>query len=256
MTKAKNVLSRELERELIRQYQEEGNQKALDALVQYHTPYIQKLAAKEFNKFGKIVEYEDLVQEGKIGLMVAIQKFDLNRTSINPTNDKVITNQALLTYAHTRIIAEMQNLYHHSHSIHIPAHTLRDIQFNLGNHSDERKRLAKAAMKTESLYYTENQDSDGKGQNNDVRPLNLRMDPTHEDGIKFIFSPTVMDAINTKLSDVEWQIFVMRYGIYDGVTEKPEYIANKLGMKKHAVEKILKRVRRILNTSIDLELTV
>jgi RNA polymerase sigma factor (sigma-70 family) len=250
VVKNKSILTRDIERELIQKYQDYNDQEALNKLVQYHTPYIQKLAAKEYNKFGQIVEYEDLIQEGKIGLIKAIKKFDLKRNSFNPTNKLVVTNQALLTYAHNWIIAEMQNLYHHSHSLHIPAHTLRAIQFNIGEQSDEKKRLAKAAMKTESIDYNDSKDSNNNNYNQEINFLNIKTDPTFEEGIMYIFSPEVDEAVN-KLSPIEWEIFSIRYGIFNGAPEKTDYIAYKLGIKKHTVEKILKRVKRLLNNSIN-----
>ena len=161
----KKYLDRDKERELIRLYQKTNDNIYLEQLIIAHTAYIQKIASKQYKKFGKIVEYQDLVQEGRIGLIKAIKKFKLDRHSINPNTNKIVKSQALLTYAHSYILSEMQNLSHKSNATHIPAHTIRAIQFdvkNQGGNTEERKELAKRAMKAESLnWHFNNENNNG-----------------------------------------------------------------------------------------------
>jgi len=109
-------------------------------------------------------------------------------------------------------------------------------------------------MKTESIDYSDNKDASGNTRTKDMNPIDMKMDPTFDEGIMYIFSPEVEDAIN-KLTEIEWEIFAMRYGIYNGIIEKSDYIAEKLKIKKHTVDKILKRVRRLLMNNIEIKST-
>lgn len=255
----KKYLDRERERALIAKYQETNDPACLDELLAAHTAYIQKIASKAFIKFGKIVEYDDLVQEGRIGLIKAIKKFDLGHKPINPNDNEVVTNQALLTYAHFEILAEMQSLYHRSHATHIPAHTLRALQFkvtNPGCNTEERKALAKMAMRAESLdAFTTDANNEKSGDRYGFQIVNgngYNYDPTFEDGVKQLYSPEVQKAL-AKLTDEERHVIALRYGLEDGVKARSTYIAQEMGKTVEEVEKMLKRAKRILTKNIDRE---
>jgi RNA polymerase sigma factor (sigma-70 family) len=218
---------------------------------------VQKVASKQYIKFGKIVEYEDLVQEGRIGLIKAIKKFNMKHTSINPTNNSLVTNQSLLAYAHSWILAEMQNLYHRSHHAHIPAHTLRAIAFkvtNPGCNTEEVKNRAKLAMRVESLdFFRDNFERNDHGGNNYGHKLSGdSMDPTFEESNQNIFAPAVQQAIK-KLNPIEKQIIFMKYGVEDGPMAKTNFIASELNLDDKDVEKILKRAKRILSKNATLQ---
>jgi len=254
----KKYLDRNTERELIRQYQLTGEAKYIEQLLIAHTAYIQKVASEQYQKFGKVVEYEDLVQEGRVGLIKAVKKFKLDRTSINPNTNAVVANQALLTYAHSYILSEMQSLSHRSNATHIPAHTLRAIQFDIKNpgcNTEERKELAKRAMKADSLDWHFNGDNTG-GDNERRSPKmiaeNGDLDPTFEQSITHVFSPDNQRAIGM-LTNKEWKIVQMRLGLVngeEGMTAKPSFIAEELGMPLEEVEKTFKRAKRILSKNL------
>jgi RNA polymerase sigma factor (sigma-70 family) len=250
--KMKKYLDAIEERDLIARYQTNGDQEALDILMATHTPYVQKEAAKQFIKFNKTIEYDDLVQQGKIGLIKAINKFKLNRVSINPETNKKVTNQRLLTYAHGWIVAEIQNLFHRSPATHIPAHTLRAIFYKVkkpGCNTEERKALARKAMRAESLDNLSSPFEGSNQQRYDIRSNGESSDPTFDAGICNIFSPAVMQAIS-KLSEQEFKIFSMRYGLEHGIMAKATYIADELNIPLEDVEKTLKRAKRILSKNL------
>ena len=252
-------LDRTRERNLIKDYQENGNSDALHELMEAHAAYVQKVATVQFKKFGKIVEYEDLLQQGKVGLLKGIRKFDLSMQRINPDTNRISANQALLTYAHQWIIAEMQNLFHRSHATHIPAHTLRAIYYNVkdpGCNTEERKALAKRSMRAEPID-GQNQEYGADRRKYSVHdiPSNIERDPTFEEGIRNIFSPEVQKALDM-LTSLEKEIFNLHYGLEEGVRLKTTAIANKLHMSTEQVEKKLNRAIRILTKNINRELVM
>jgi len=68
--------SRETVRALLREYHEEGSQRARERLIQQYMPLVKSLARRH-SKRGE--QYEDLVQVGSIGLIKAVDRFDAER---------------------------------------------------------------------------------------------------------------------------------------------------------------------------------
>ena len=260
ISKKKKYLDRETERELIRLYQQTGENQYIEQLLLAHSAYIQKMAAKQYQKFGRIVEYEDLIQEGRVGLMKAVKKFKLDRPSVNPNTNLIVKNQALLTYASSYILSEMQSLSHRSNATHIPAHTLRAISFdikNTGCNTEERKKLAKRAMKADSLDYHVLTNNGYNWSDYEYRNLqritdNGEADPTFEKSIINVFSPENQRAID-KLTKTEWKIVQMRLGLIngeEGIIAKSSFIAEELNIPLEEVEKTFKRAKRILSKNL------
>jgi len=229
---------------------------ALEKLLESHTPYVLKIANQEHQNGGKMVEYEDLVQEGKLGLIKAINKFNLELQSMNPNNNSIVTNQALLTYAHSYIRSEMQTLFHRSSATHIPAHTIRAIQFdvkNKGCNTEERKALAKKAMRAESLTDVTSQNSKGEKERKIRMPTELiGTDPTFNASVKHIYSPEVSKVINL-LTPEEWKIICLKYGLIEneeGLISKTPQIAKMMNITPEKVDKMFKRAKRIFTQNL------
>ena len=68
--------SRAVTRALLRDYHERSNLRARERLIQQYMPLVKKLA-RQYSKRGE--PYEDLVQVGSIGLIKAVDRFDLER---------------------------------------------------------------------------------------------------------------------------------------------------------------------------------
>ena len=65
--------------ELLRLYEENGDEQARQELVRRHQPLVRYLAEHMALKLHHSVDIDDLVQEGLFGLMDAIEKFDPER---------------------------------------------------------------------------------------------------------------------------------------------------------------------------------
>ena len=81
--------------ELVLLYQQ-GDKKALESLIEVNSGIVKKLANK-FYGINKMVEFDDLVQAGTIGLMAAANKYD------NDLKDKA----GFITYAFQYIKREI-----------------------------------------------------------------------------------------------------------------------------------------------------
>lgn len=111
------VLSHEEERNLVKRAQDDPKDHAWDILIKHNIRLVISIAKRYLNKG---LSFEDLVQEGTLGLMEGITKFDLDRTY----NGKHLK---LSTYATnwikqriTRAIANTSRL------IRIPVHILNE----------------------------------------------------------------------------------------------------------------------------------
>jgi RNA polymerase sigma-B factor len=69
--------SREAVRALLREYHQLGNRHARDRVIQQYMPLVKSLARRHSNR-GEL--YEDLVQVGAIGLIKAVDRFDVERS--------------------------------------------------------------------------------------------------------------------------------------------------------------------------------
>lgn len=64
-------------RDLLKAYKQKGNMEARNQLIVKNINLVRKIASKKKNM--SILDYEDLVQEGIIGMIKGIEKFDINK---------------------------------------------------------------------------------------------------------------------------------------------------------------------------------
>ncbi|MGL6057249.1 MAG: sigma-70 family RNA polymerase sigma factor [Culicoidibacterales bacterium] len=63
--------------ELLCYYYQQGNQAALETLIQQNKPFLWKRANQLAKMYNHKIDIEDLVQQGSIGIMIAANKFDV-----------------------------------------------------------------------------------------------------------------------------------------------------------------------------------
>ena len=93
-------------RELLRAYHRDGDLQARNRLIEEYLPLVRALARRYA---GKTEQLDDLVQVGSIGLIKAIDRFDLDR------------GVELTTYAIPTILGELKRHFRDSGwSVHVP----------------------------------------------------------------------------------------------------------------------------------------
>lgn len=122
----KRQLTKELELYHIRQYQDHDNQDSLNILVESCMSFVQVIA-KEFKNYSNI-QFIDLVQEGSIGLLIAIKKYDIK------------SDIRLLTYASYWIRAYMYEYIVKNAKIYkiVSNSQQRKLFFNIRRYRDGR----------------------------------------------------------------------------------------------------------------------
>jgi len=94
-----------------------GDESARNTLIENHRRFVVHLA-KQFQRPGLFIEADDLIQQGCLGLLDAIAKFDLKR---NGPDGKI----RFLTYAGIRITHAMyREIDKHARTIAVPIHVL------------------------------------------------------------------------------------------------------------------------------------
>ena len=105
----KERLSQVEEQHLI-ELSQKGDERALNRLIRLNTGLVHKIVNK-FPMKNANCSYEDLYQEGILGLMHAINKFDLSR------------NLRLSTYSYYWISARVRAYYHQNYrTVRLPVH--------------------------------------------------------------------------------------------------------------------------------------
>jgi RNA polymerase sigma-B factor len=93
MRTVREARAREIDRELLKRYHEEGDASAREELIERHLPLVRSLARRYA---GRGEALEDIEQVGAIGLIKAIDRFELSR------------DVSLATYATPNVVGEIK----------------------------------------------------------------------------------------------------------------------------------------------------
>lgn len=233
---------------------QEGDKEARDLMINHNLKLVVNVA-KRFNNRG--VEMEDLIQEGSEGLIVAIERFDLN------------SDYKFSTYAYYWI---MQRIYkvvqNKSRTIRVPVYIHEMINrisiakeklFTEGisptveaiaKEIDEEPRKVKVAMRhmkrNLSLEYEkENSEFSNTIEQNTYDQPEEKFEQDEEVGER---KRAIFDALDT-LSDRAQQVLILRYGLdgegsKDGRTLKE--VSELVGISKERVRQIEKKALETL----------
>jgi RNA polymerase primary sigma factor len=226
-----------LEQQVIR-----GND-ARRKLIQANLRLVVSVAKKYI---GSPMPFMDLVQEGNIGLMRAVEKFDYARGNRFSTYATWWIRQAV-----TRSIAEQSRL------IRLPVHlseslvhlrraiykleqqlerepTAEEIAHTMGMSLRKVKRLLQASSQPVSLEQPLNNDNEG-------RVSEMLADDNAETPIEIAAQNMLQEELGTALGDLperERKILQMRYGLLDGQRRTLEEVGVAFGITRERTRQI------------------
>jgi len=226
-------------RALLRAYRERGDDEARRELIEQHMPLVRALARRYA---GRGEPLEDLVQVGSIGLIKAIDRFDVNR------------GVELTTYAIPTIVGELRRHFRDkSWALHVPrrlkelnlklSRLMEDLTAQVGR-SPTVAELAEAAGVEEeevidalesSHAYTSRSLSALSDEESDLDPLQWlgAEEPAYDTAEDRHLLATGLAA----LDDRERRIVHLRF--YEGLTQSQ--IAREVGISQMHVSRLLRR---------------
>ena len=244
------LLSKEEEAELLVKYKYEGNKEARDKLMLCNLRLVIGIAK---SYIGKNLDFMDLIQEGNIGLMKAIEKFDPeqgNRLSTYATIS--IRNAIKRATISTGTTVRIPECFSHK----LEEYKKFKEEFNKKNgrepSNEEIKKILKISDKMItkfenlsnsiiSLDLLYGEDSDIKLE--DILPNEKIMSPEDE-----YLKKTLKDQLKKAfelLNEREKQILSIRYGLDDDIPKSLERTAQIMSIIENSEEVTKERIRQI-----------
>jgi RNA polymerase sigma-B factor len=240
-------------RELLRRYHEEGDLEARERLIEQYLPLVRSLA-RRYSYRGEM--HEDLVQVGSIGLIKAIDRFDIER------------GVELTTYATPNIIGEIKRHFRDKGwSVRVPrglqelnvrlSHLLEELTVEL-ERSPTISELAKAAgveeedvleaLESGQAYATLSLSGPSGGDEGaDLDPLESLGDVEH--AYEVSEDRAVLAPGMKALDERERRILHLRF--FEGLTQSQ--IAQQVGISQMHVSRLIRRSLEKLRREIATE---
>lgn len=253
-----DILDAETEKILLEKAQS-GNKAAREELIKANLRLV-VFIAKKYNSQNASLSFLDLIQEGNIGLMTAIDKYDLS------------SSYRFSTYAYYWIKSAITRaLSQQSENIRVPSHIVEKI--------NRYKKIVTGMMQKYNSFSDEDAAAEMgitleelkkiKSYMNDIVSLDSPMSEDNEDsfgdfvedeepGIQEKYEKKEMcqkiDKVLSTLPDKESDILKMRFGIGYIKPLTLDEIARKIGLSKERVRQVekcaLKKMRNPVRASI------
>ncbi|MBR3362818.1 MAG: sigma-70 family RNA polymerase sigma factor [Bacilli bacterium] len=245
---------------------EELLEKAIENSTQYRDFFINnnsRLVVLIVNQFAKTNKnYEDMYQNGMIGLMRALEKFDLEKETKFSTYAMLWVKQEIIRQLHNnkRVI---RIPVHFSERIYKYERLVENYRKELGRTPTDEELMAEMDLNEEQLKdlirinycchtssLDEPVDTDSRFT---VGELVFDDDDFTQKTIDSIYFSQIYDIIEKMdFSFLEKQILSMHYGLNDGEVYSYAEIAKELNMRKEKVKEIEKVVFRRLKYNIEM----
>ncbi|MFI3307613.1 MAG: RNA polymerase sigma factor RpoD/SigA [Mycoplasmatota bacterium] len=252
------LLSHEETIELFKQYEESNktNLEIRNTIVEHNIRLVSKIT-KRF--ISKSLDYTDLVQEGILGLLSAIEKFDYKKDVHFSTFAYWYINQAITRaiYNKDKIIRLPVNRFDYNRKI---KKAITDYEIKNGKEPtvEELAKITGYTIETISIYYQTlsgitslNKKIESGDELEDFIPDESCLYDDVEQRELLLSVHKFLD--NSGLSNVEREILFYRYG-FNGTAKTYSEIGEKFGLTRARIEQITKKAIEKLRASLHNEI--
>ena len=250
------VLSKEEERDLLIKYKKYGDKKAREKLIEHNLRYVKSIAKKYMRNGIDLIE---LIQEGNIGLMAAIDSFDLSKEFRKSTYVKLY----IVSYIQRFIINNGKNiripvyLYQRERKV---KNAIKHFQFEFGK-DPTVEELAKfmdytvkqiinilTIPKTLSMHDIISNGGEESEHEDFIEDEKINDDTF----IGNIYSSQFLDTINNSdLSDREKKVIFYRFGFFGNEPFKLKEIGKIVGVSRQRVKEIENKAKKKLKPVLE-----
>lgn len=252
------LLTKEEEHELFKRLAE-GDESARTRIAEANLKLVVSIAEHYISQYTKdhaTLSIEDLIQEGNLGLLTAIDQFDLSKGTRFSTYAWWWINQKIIRYFHDA-----------KRTIRVPVHTSEMINkikkyeeeeikagrnlptldesiehFNLSEAVG--KNIRKASVSTVSLYAP-------VGENKDCFLVDcLTSDEDVEDVIDDMDNQRVFEIMKSKLTDREYDVLVNRLGLDGGEIVSLEELGKKYNLTRERIRQVQNAATRKIKEAV------
>lgn len=255
------------ERELSRRIMENGDSEAFERFVLGNLRLVIACAKKVKDRMGQqgIMSFMDMVQEGMLGLMIAVKRFDYRRNTRFSTYGIPWIYQrikmAMLQQRHGMTVPGYAGISVHALSGHIQAYKSGRLEAIPKDVDIERiKALARISSVTVPIDYSDENGNDDYSLSpeklgNSEDPLSGVVDGDQAacEIEETLFGEKMMKHLRERLSEKEYDVLCRRFGV--GLYECPQMlsdIASCYGKSSEHVRSIVRRAMETLEKDVEL----
>lgn len=254
-------LTKEQEFDLFKRY-EDGDDAAYNQLVEANLRLVVKVARRYI---GRGVAMLDLIEEGNLGLLHAIKKFEVDRGFrfstysiwwIKQYIERAIMNQSRQIRLPVHVIKKLTSYLNAGSKLgkgEVADVSCEEIASHFDTEIDKVQEIMQYKLDTKSLDETSYADSD-------ATLSSTVADPKSKDPLDIIGNDSTKVLLNEwlgKLDELDYHVIIHRYGLEGHDAKTLEEVGRVVGLTRERVRQIqlraLSRMRRCMNFSgVDL----
>ncbi len=216
------------------------------------------------NYIGRGLSFLDLIQEGNIGLMIAVDKYDVNRNIkfstyafywISKSIKQAIDNKArnirmpvyknIEIYDYRKVIGSLEEKLNKEP-------TIEEIAQEMNITVSKAKKLYRLQNDTISLNKLVNHDDDTELES--ILKTSDYMNPEKLAVAKTMREQVRKELENSSLSEREKEVLILRFGLYDQEPLTQTEIAKKFDVSRGAISQIKQRALKKLGNSKNIKI--